>query len=58
MNCEVNVVFYVDAPGQEYAETIVRRELDDNKQIFKKWYNQYDNANGIIAYGLNTEQNK
>ena len=58
MNYKIEVAFYVEAPSKEYAETIVRRELDDNKQIFKKWYNQHDNSNGIVAYGLNIDQNK
>ena len=58
MRTKVTVTFFVDAPGQSYAQDIVRHELDANKQMFKKWYNEYDNANGIVAFDVWAEDKK
>ena len=56
MRTQVTVKFYVDVQNEEYAEGIVRSELDENRQMFKKWYNQYDNSSGIVSYEIVNEE--
>ena len=52
MRTEVMVRFRVDAKDQDQAEEIVREELVNARQIYKKWYNDYDDSNGIVAFKI------
>ena len=56
MRTEVMVRFRVDAKDQEQAEEIVREELVNARQIYKKWYNDYDDSNGIVAFKIVKEE--
>lgn len=54
---QVMVLFRVDARDQEQAHQIVLHEIiGAQNQMFKRWYNQYDDSNGIVAFKIVEER--